>query len=362
MDWLVGLCALTLRLSQAKTLSEITEAACRTERMGLSALARRLASETAVKHRIKRVWRFADNDRVEPSAVMAEVVRKLTAKRRKRLLVALDWTDLSGFHTLMAAAVIKGRSVPLLWGSHAAADLTKSRNALEEGLLLLLRSMVPKALPVIILADRGFGRTELARFCRTQGFGYVIRIKPDVWVKAKGFAGKLTDYPVKKGMCRMLRDVAFRKKDPATTHVIVRWKRGLPKKRDECWFLMTDQDGRADRLSELYGGRTRIEEFFRDGKSRRTGWGLRNVRLEKAARLDRLLLVLALAYILLTGLGLTARRKLSPSAWCSTNSGKRDQCSAFFIGFVLWEQHRADPADLFAAVVESSKSSEPNWG
>jgi hypothetical protein len=58
-----------------------------------------------------------------------------------------------------------------------------------------------------------------------------------------------------------------------------------------------------------------IEEVFRDQKNRRNGFALRNTRIEKAERFDRLLLVLALAYLLLVGLGLLslvcddARRK-----------------------------------------------------
>jgi len=42
---------------------------------------------------------------------------KLLKKRKKSQLVSFDWTDIRLFHTLMAAAVIKGRSVPLCWAS-----------------------------------------------------------------------------------------------------------------------------------------------------------------------------------------------------------------------------------------------------
>ena len=36
--------------------------------------------------------------------------------------------------------------------------------------------MIPQQVQVILLADRGFGRTELARFCQNQGFNGIIRI------------------------------------------------------------------------------------------------------------------------------------------------------------------------------------------
>jgi hypothetical protein len=51
----------------------------------------------------------------------------------------------------------------------------------------------------VILADRGFGRAEMARECQNLGLGYIIRIEPKVWVKAHGFEGKLSDLPVSRG-------------------------------------------------------------------------------------------------------------------------------------------------------------------
>jgi hypothetical protein len=64
-------------------------------RVSLASLGRSLGTGPgAAKHAIKRCWRFIANDRVEPSVAMAGVVGKLLHKRRKPLLVALDWTDI----------------------------------------------------------------------------------------------------------------------------------------------------------------------------------------------------------------------------------------------------------------------------
>src|SRR5262249_33537858 len=92
-------------------------------------------------------------------------------------LVALDWTDVGRFHTLVAAAVVRGRSVPLVWASYTDGQLFRSCNALEEGLLRLLVSMLPAGVRVIRLADRGFGRTELANTCRALGVRF---FEPDL--------------------------------------------------------------------------------------------------------------------------------------------------------------------------------------
>jgi hypothetical protein len=357
--WVLSVTA-SLRLSQSKTLSVLVAAALGTARVSLAELGRHLTGPTAAKHRIKRAWRFTANDRIEVAAAMRGVVQRLLKHRNRPLVVAFDWTDVGGFTTLMAAAVMKGRAIPLVWASYRKGQLFRRRNALEEKLLGQLQAMIPAGVSVIVLADRGFGRTELARTCRKAGLHYVIRIKPDVWVETGSFRGQLRGYPTHKGMCRVLRDVVYRRRDPVRQHVVIRWVEGLPKKRDEPWFLMTDLGRDPRSLSRLYGKRMTVEELFRDDKNRRNGWGLRDVQVTEAGRFDRLLLILALAYVLLTGLGLKARRCYRAGMWCSSNDP--DQCSVFTIGRAMLDRMRQRCETVFAAVAEATTRSAPNWG
>jgi hypothetical protein len=352
VSWVLSLCY-GLRLSQAKALADLTASAMRAARASLANLGRGLLGPAACKHRIKRAWRFCANDRVHVSDAMRGLIQKLCERRRnKPLVVALDWTDVRSFHLLMLSAVQEGRALPLLWESCPQWRLSKSQNALEEGMLLLLREMVPASVPVVLLADRGFGRAEMARLCQALKIHYVIRVKPDVYVEHPGYKGLLCDYPVKKGMRRALRDVRYRRDDPVTHHLVVRWKAGLPKKRDEPWFLMTDVGDTAARLTEGYGKRMTIEEYFRDGKNKRDGWSLRDTQITKAERLDRPLLALAMAYWPLVGVGLLARRWLPPGAWCSSNDP--GQCSTFTIGRVMVERLRAAASAAFAALLQAT--------
>lgn len=359
IGWVLTLsCA--LRLSQSKTLADLVEAAVHVGRGTLSALGRSLAGTAAAKHKIKRAWRFCDNDHVHVADVMPAVIRRLTRKRKRPLLVALDWTDVRGFHTLMAACVLKGRAVPLLWASYTDGQLFRSQNSFEEGLLRLLVSMLPEGAKVILLADRGFGRTELARTCQQLGVRFLIRIKPDVTVSHPSYRGKLCDYPVKKGMWRVLAGCQYRSDHAVTLNVVIRWKKGLPRKRDEPWFLMTDPEGNAVQLTELYARRMAVEELFRDGKGGRYGLGLGQTQVTTAARLDRLILILALALILLTGLGLVARGRYRPGQWCSSNNPK--ECSDVTVGRRMWDQIAEPPESLLDQVARASLASIPNWG
>jgi hypothetical protein len=121
--WVLSLCT-DLRRSRAKTLAHLTAAALRVGRVSLAAIGRKLTGPAACKH---RTWRFCANKRVVVAA-MRGLVRHLLKRRRARpgkyrrkpkpLLIAFDWTDLRHFHALMAAAVMKGRAVPLLWATY----------------------------------------------------------------------------------------------------------------------------------------------------------------------------------------------------------------------------------------------------
>lgn len=360
--WVVCVCSSYLRLSQAKTLGVLVASAMRCRRVSLANIGRAMIG--SAKHQIKRAWRFCANDRIETADAMRGIVGLLLQKRNKKrkLLIALDWVDVRGFQTLMASLVLKGRSTPIAWASttHHVYDGHRSRNAFEESLLLVLRDMIPPTIKVVILADRGFGRTALATFCQRQGFGYLIRIQPKVTVRLRGFYGKLLDYPVYKGIAKVLKRVSYRSDAAVTQSVVVHWRRNLPQKRDQCWFLMTDQPGTAQQLCNLYGKRMTIEQLFRDQKSKRNGWSLRDTQITTPQRFDRLLLILAIAYLLLCGIGIIAKAEFRPSAWCSTN--RDHECSIYLIGLIMLKKIRASPHQALAAVIQLSEIVSGKWG
>ena len=360
LAWVLSVCS-ALRKSQAKTLAALVGAAVPTQRVTLANVGRAMNGKARCKHKIKRAGRFIANPRVTIADAMTGVIARL-AKRDAPLVVALDWVEVRNLHTLVAAAVVEGRSVPLVWHSYPEWELAKSQNNLEEGLIRLLRSLVPQRVRIILLADLGFGRTELARtLLGMVNVSFVIRIKPQVKVHHPKFEGKLVDYPVKKGMRRVLRGAQFRAKDPVGLNVVIRWKKGLPEHRDGAWFLVTDlSKGTAIELTELYGKRMGVEEFFRDAKSVRNGCALRHTQVTKADRFDRLVLVLVLAHLLLTGLGLRAMREHRAGEWSSTDCGK--PASAVTAARAILSWFRLAPAAALAAVLTATINAAPNWG
>jgi hypothetical protein len=75
---------------------------------------------------------------------------------------------------------------------------------------------------------------------------------------------------------------------------------------------------------------------------------VRNTRIQHADRFDRFLLVLALAYLLLAGLGLQAKLDFDPSAWCTNRRAR--ECSVFTVGKAMLDRTNYLPDELLRMV------------
>jgi hypothetical protein len=186
---------------------------------------------------------------------------------------------------------------------------------------------MPASTHVTILADRGFGRVEMAREYQSLQLHYIIHIQPKAFIRSGVFTGSLSEWPVEPGHSRLLTDVLYRKSRPIRENMAVIW----PRRREEPWYLMTDESHvKAKVLSQIFANRMSIKEYFRDLKSKRNGFALRLIQIQDSQRLSRFLLILAMAYLLLVTVGLYATDHGRPGQWCSTNQA--GQCSLFTIG------------------------------
>jgi hypothetical protein len=331
----------------------------RCRRASLADIGRSMLGKALPKHRIKRVWRFVGNERVEVAEAASALMAIAAKAARGRLFVLVDWVDVGRYKVLVAGVPIRGRSVPVLFAAYAKWALFKSQNAFEEGFLTLLRALLPAGAQAAVVADRGFHRADLAKHLQATGLGYVIRVNGKTCFTTDHHAGRLDGVRLRSGEHVDLGFGAYRKSRPVRQRVIVHWK----KHHDEPWFLATDLDWGWRHVVAAYALRMQIEQLFRDEKNLRFGWGLRQTALGTAARLERLLLVLAFAYLFLILLGLLARETLHPSHWASATSRKKEQNSLFTIGRLLQNELRCGVSRLlclFAAVL--AQLVEENWG
>ena len=103
-----------------------------------------------------------------------------------------------------------------------------------------------------------------------------------------------------------------------------------------------------------------VEGLFRDGKSRHNGQSLRHTRIGSPDRFDRSLLVVALAYILLAGLGLAAKLDHDPSAWCTNRRAR--ECSASTIGKAVFERFNYSSDHLLQMIRRATIEVGSRWG
>jgi len=325
--WVVNACSL-FRLSQAKALAQIVFGAMRCRRVSQADIGRMMETDTTAKYNIRRVSRFVRNRRVS----IAEGCRGLVAIAAKAagrcLVVAVDWVDVGRYKVLKAAVPIRGRAVPILFGVYPKWRLKKSQNAFEEAFFELLASLLPARTWTIIVADRGFARAELVGKLRELGMNHVIRVNAKVRFASDRFDDLLSQHGVKEGGHRDLGWGRYTARRPVERRVIVRWERGYEKPA----ILGTDLMWNWRKVVEVFKLRMSIEELFRDEKNIRYGWGLRQTKIGTAGRMQRLLLVLAFAYLLLLLIGLVCRDTMSEAHWASAATKSRDQACGFTIG------------------------------
>jgi DDE family transposase len=267
-------------------------------------------------HRLKRLWRFLDNGRVDPLAVQAAAVPYLVAKlRRGRWIgLAVDWTMFVAvlpdgrrvrYQVLRVAAPVDGRALPLLQLAYDQGRLPTGQGQLEERALAAVLAALPPGRRPVVLADRGFARAAFLEWLQARGVDFVVRVKKGTWLtEPDGRRWKLGGDGLRPGRVRWAPGVRFglwhSPPRGLRLNVALCWR--VPKCRTsrkppaEPWYLATSL-GDAGRAVCWYWRRGWIEQSFKDSKQR---FGLDRARVGCPARLSRLVMALTLALAWLT--------------------------------------------------------------
>jgi hypothetical protein len=287
------------RKSRRTTLTALTFGLLMGRRLGLAAIARRMAGPVSVRHKIKRIGRFADNGGVRVEEATPCLIQWLLSLTTAPPVVALDWTDLRrGLVMLTAAVALGGRAVPVAWtvmGQSAFTKRRKSRNQVEEKLILRLKEAFG-ARRWLLVADRGFARADLFAKLQRWDIGYVIRACGNPWVDTGEWSGQLWNMRRWPNCCTRYGRVFYHKSRRVPVSLVVVHRGAAP----EPWYLVTNAPG-SRAIERAYGRRCWIEEHFRDAKS---GLGLSSLRVGRARRIERLLVVAAVAILVAIAVGL----------------------------------------------------------
>jgi hypothetical protein len=312
-----------LRRSRQKTIAALTVGLLRKQEVGQASIACGMVDGTSVKHRVKRIGRFLVNEAIEPWEVSRHLVEAMMPKERESLVV-VDWTDRGDYMLLKASLPFRHRALPLAWHHVRKWDFEKSQNDVEEQFILRLASLIGRERRWVLVADRGFGRAELIRVLLDERIQFVIRDADDVWVTHGAFEGRLRDLPRERGHCVLYEGVAYHKTQRLAVNLAVCHKEPAP----EPWFLITNLQRPAQRIERIYAKRMGIEEGIRDCKS---GLRLKRLWLSEAVRMDRMMILVALA-ILLIALTAVASIARGEDLQVSTSKRKAPPVSWFTLG------------------------------
>ena len=280
------------RKTRRRVLALGTQGLIGKRRLTLSSVARGMESPCRVIHRVKRLWRFVNNEAVDPR----DVTQALTQQAfrtcvGRRVPVVLDETGVKDRAMLLGAAVsYRGRALPLGLFAYAPRLIRRSLWTLRLGLLaVILQALSPEQQArLLLIADRGFAASHFFRKLLAAHIAFVIRVPRKVLLHMS--YGKLSlealAADLNPGDFHFLKGVAYGPKR-ARLNLVLSWEIGQP----EPWLLATTlRSGRQ--AHRYYRLRMRIEELFKDLKGH---FGLEACQLDTLTRITRICLFVLLA-------------------------------------------------------------------
>lgn len=265
-------------------------------------------------HRVKRLSRFLSNEQVDSLpvqvALLPYTMARLGLRLTSRLGLCIDWTYFDGpafrVQILKIGVARQGRVIPLLQVAYDRDDLPadKSQNQLEQEALAAVLKALPSHCRPVVLADRGFARTEFFRWLLERKVDFVVRMERNTCItEASGRRRKVgVDLTVQPGEQLWLEGVRYALYHGRPTDVKVNlacsWvstqspaTRKEAVEPDEPWYLVTSLPS-LELAVAWYRKRFWIEESFKDDKGRLL---LDEVRVESVLRLNHLLMALTIA-------------------------------------------------------------------
>lgn len=279
-------------------------------RLTLSGIARCMKTAGIFKIRYKRLDRFLRNKNFETEQTISgllDLTYGNSSNSEDFLPLLIDQTAVGDVQVIAASFSYQGRAIPVATETFTYEGMRLSQKQVESNFFQRLQNTIGKYNNLLFIMDRGYTDEKNITTFNKQGQLYMIRGRSHVIIEYTGRGGKkrrisLGRLPHKQGQAKRYSNVLYHDIKKVRVDIIVYRGKGFK----EPWFLIIPPDC-EDILSpkqvvDLYRSRMRIEVNFRDFKS----WlGVRGLKLEvdKAEKIGRLLVCLAIAYVLLLVMG-----------------------------------------------------------
>lgn len=215
------------------------------------------------------------------------------------MVVIFDHTTCEDRFVILSFMLSVGkRGIPLYYKVYDYKDPNnKSMKDVKEGLERVKKILQPYGYEVTVLADRGFGSTELFEYIDKMGWTYFIRVKGNynIRIESDEVIGKIEEIEHPRGFTRYFYNVEL-------TQSKYEWNiatRPSGKEKEDNWYIATN--GNPKKAINNYKRRFTIEEMFKDMKS--NGLGMEDTWTKKLEYFKNIMLCINIAYVYLITVG-----------------------------------------------------------
>jgi hypothetical protein len=274
------------------------------------------ATEESIGRRLRRTLRdpMLEAKRCYAPAVQTMIRWSQVTRKDHEVVLALDDSSQDDrVHLFRVCLTYWGTAIPLAWAIWPQnAELAEGEYWRKvDGVLDAVAALLPAGLTVVVTADRAFDIAPFVDRIAARGWHWVVRLKAnganrfrDQRGREHGLRDLLRGRLAAPGRRWKARGQLFKKAGWRPASVVAAWARGMR----EPVVVLTDLPPRWDALKH-YDRRFWIETGFRSDK--RKGWQWEDSQVTDLARLDRLLVAMAWASLLVICLGhLRARTAL----------------------------------------------------
>jgi hypothetical protein len=285
---------------QVTNVALLSYGVIRAESCQQSQVARQVSCGEQVESACRRWRRFLDNGNFPLQAFVRDWIQWVAqAVNSSEWTLLVDETKIQDRVAVMVVGLAwENRCLPLVWRAYPANSRegypAEGQVKMIESLLKQVQAALPTHIQVLVLADRGIGTSpDLCRAVEGLGWQYLFRVTCQTKIVAE--VGEFTiAQQVKAGEIWAMEGKIFKKRGQIPAHARALWSLGY----DEPWALVTND---ARLTGHEYARRNWQEQSFRDLKS--GGWQWGDSRIRQADHMERLLVLLVLAYAYMLALG-----------------------------------------------------------
>lgn len=279
------------------------------------------AQDTSLAQRQRR-WLL--NEQVDEQAIYEPIIRPFLQALSKRTIALLLDTTAAGrdCHLLTVAVGYHQRALPVAWRS-GSGERGHTSGETQVELLQQVTGYLPATADVIVLGDGEFGNVTLLSWLEVHNWAYGLRVASDTYLYFDQQWQRIDSFELKPGEMIWLPNVYLTQANPfGPVNLLLLWD----DKNQRLLPLVTNLP-LPEEAQYWYHHRPWIEPLFGDIKGH--GFDFQTCRLRHPERISRLMLAVALAYLWLCFLGVTAT--LTGQAKLVDRTDRRDR-SLFTLG------------------------------